>query len=100
MRDIYHALITHDFTNLSDTELVESRNTFGDASTGINSALQVIGNLIMEVEVGEDYTPEDASRDLLLVGAVLKYLPRMAMALELNSGNADFELKKRKGISK
>lgn len=100
MRDIYHQLVTHEFSNLTDDELVESRDTFGDASAGISSALQVIGNLIMEVEVGEDYTPEDASRDLFLVGTVLKYLPRMAAALEQNSGNADFELKKRKGIRK
>ncbi len=100
MRDIYHLLVTHDFSDLSDKVLGESRDVFGDASTGINSALQLIGNLIMEVEVGEEYTPEDASRDLFLVGTVLKYLPRMAMALEQNSGNADFELKKRKGISK
>lgn len=100
MRDIYHLLVTHNFSKQSDKALEEARDIYGDAGMGISSALQVIGNLLQEVEVDEDYTVQDASRDLFLIGSVLRHLPRMAMALEQNSNNAIYELKKREGGSK
>lgn len=100
MHDIYHALVTHDFSQVSDESLGEFRDIYGDAGTGVNSAMRVIGNLLLEVEGGEDYSDQDARRDLFLVGSVLRHLPRIAEALEQSSRSAEHELKKRKGAAK
>ncbi|WP_431224800.1 hypothetical protein ACQ86O_08065 [Serratia sp. L9] len=100
MRDIYHALVTHDFSKVSDRTLAETRDIYGDASMGINFAMQVIGNLLQELQGDKEYSDQDAKRDLFLIGSVLRQFPRMSQALDQNSSNAEFELKKRKGAAK
>jgi hypothetical protein len=61
-----------------------------------NSAIQVIGNLLLEVTDSEGYSGEEAMRDLHLIGSALRYLPRMAQALEHNSSSIEFGQKKYK----
>lgn len=97
MNDIYHVLVTHDFSNVSDAQLGEHANIYCGASMAINSAIQVIGNLLLEVSESEGYSGEEAMRDLHLIGSALRHLPRMAQALELNGRSIEFEMKKRKG---
>lgn len=100
MADIYHALITYDFSQLKDESLAEYRNIYGDAGMALDSAMRVIGNLLLEVEEDKEYSDKDARRDLSLVGSVLRHLPRMAQALEQNGLSAEFEMKKREGTAK
>ncbi|MBL0880390.1 hypothetical protein [Serratia ureilytica] len=100
MTDIYHALLTYDFSQLKDESLIEYRNIYGDAGMAINSAIRLIGNLLLEVECNEDYSEKDAKRDLLLVGSVLRHLPRIAQALDQNVRHAECEIKKREGAAK
>jgi hypothetical protein len=100
MRDIYHALVTYDFSQVSDESLAEYQNIYGDAGMAIDSAMQLIGNLLLEVECDKEYSDKDARRDLSLVGSVLRHLPRMAQALDLNGRSAEFEMKKREGAAK
>jgi hypothetical protein len=95
--DIYHALVTSDFSKVSNETLEEYQDIYGGASMAIDSAMRVIGNLLLEVEVDEEYSDEDARRDLFLIGSVLRHSSRMAQALEQNSRNAGFELLKRQG---
>lgn len=99
MRDIYHVLVTHDFSKLSDKALEEARDLYGDAGMGVDCALQLIGNLLLETEESEEYSDGEARRDLSLVGTVLRHLPRMSQALGQNSSNAIYELKKRERAS-
>lgn len=95
MRDIYLELMVNNFSAARNEELEDIVNTYGDAAASINSALQVIGNLLVEVEDSEGYSGSDAKRDLLLIGSALRKLPRMAQVLKQNSDNADLELRKR-----
>lgn len=100
MRDIYHALVTHDFSRVSDQSLAEYRNIYGDAGMALNSAMRLIGNLLLEVECDKEYSDQDARRDLALVGSVLRHLSRMSQVLEQNGRSAEFEMKKREGVIK
>ncbi|HBT3665987.1 TPA: hypothetical protein MBH79_001947 [Klebsiella pneumoniae] len=98
MRDIYHQLVkvNPDFQNYSADSLVECRNACGDAVFAITSTLTLIGNLTLNISMSEEYSNEDARRDLELLGYTLRHLPRMAQALEQNSATADYVLKQRK----
>ncbi|CFB67738.1 hypothetical protein QLL80_004456 [Yersinia enterocolitica] len=100
MNDIYHVLVTHDFSKASDEQLGEHANIYCAASMGINSAIRVIGNLLLEITESEGYSGEEAMRDLQLIGSALRHLPRMAQALEQNSISIEFEQNKRKGAKK
>ncbi|MFT2793663.1 hypothetical protein ACMV5I_26950 [Serratia sp. T13T92] len=95
MRDIYFALVADDFKAVDSKELHDIEHTYGAAACGVNSALRVIGNLLLEAEESETYSDSEAKRDLLLIGSVLRSLPRMEQALARNSNNAATELKKR-----
>ncbi len=95
MRDIYFALVADDFKAVDSKELQDIEHTYGAAACGVNSALRVIGNLLLEAEESEAYSDSEAKRDLLLIGSVLRSLPRMEQALTRNSNNAATELKKR-----
>ncbi|ELI8278895.1 hypothetical protein ACUH7A_002529 [Yersinia enterocolitica] len=100
MNDIYHVLVNHDFSKVPDEQLDEHANIYCGAGMGINSAIQVIGNLLLEITESEGYSGEEAMRDLHLIGSALRYLPRMAQALEQNSNSIEFEQRKRKGAKK
>lgn len=100
MNDIYHVLVNHDFSKTSNEQLDEHNNIYCSASMGINSAIQVIGNLLLEVSESEGYSGEEAMRDLHLIGSALRHLPRMAQALEQNGSSIAFEQEKRKGAKK
>ncbi len=95
MRDIYFTLLANDFKAVGSEELQDIEHTYGAAACGVNSALRVIGNLLLEAEESENYSDSEAKRDLLLIGSVLRSLPRMAQVLARNSNNAATELKKR-----
>ncbi|WP_324029535.1 hypothetical protein GC087_02480 [Pantoea sp. JZ2] len=96
MTDIYHALIRHTLADLPTDSLQEYSDNCSTAARAINSALQVIGNMTFEASQSEEYPDEDAKRDLNLIGAVLRNLPRIAQALTQNSDLADLENKRRK----
>ncbi|NBJ34745.1 hypothetical protein GE191_13745 [Serratia fonticola] len=95
MHDIYLALMANDFKAVGSEQLQDTEHTYGAAASGVNSALRVIGNLLLEAEESEAYSDSEAKRDLLLIGSVLRSLPRIAQVLTQNSNNAAFELKKR-----
>lgn len=97
MNDIYHALINFELHKLPDDHLKDYSVICGDASHAITCALRLIGSLTIEANASEDYVGEDAKRDLYLMGAVLRNLPRMAEALNQNSHSADHELRLRQG---
>ena len=89
MRDIYHQLVksTPDFKNFTDEALAESSDLYSAGAFAINSALTLIGNLAFDATNAEDYSDEDARRDLILA---LRHLPRMAQALNQSSDAADY----------
>jgi len=99
MRDIYHQLVRHspDFECLTDDDLTDSSDVYGDGVFAITSALTLIGNLTLDATESENYADEDARRDLMLLGNALRHLPRMAQALEQNSRTANYVLRKRRG---
>lgn len=99
MRDIYHQLVKHapDFDRLTDDDLIEASDVYGDSVFAITSALTVIGNLTIDAMSAEGYSGEDAIRDLALLGTALRHLPRMAQALEQRSCTANYVLRKRRG---
>jgi len=92
MRDIYHQLVksTPDFKNFTDEALAESSDLYSAGAFAINSALTLIGNLAFDAINAEDYSDEDARRDLILVSHALRHLPRMAQALNQSSDAADY----------
>lgn len=77
MRDIYHQLVksTPDFKNFTDEALAESSDLYSAGAFAINSALTLIGNLAFDATNAEDYSDEDARRDLILVSHALRHLP-------------------------
>ncbi|HBE9082232.1 hypothetical protein [Serratia fonticola] len=99
MRDIYFTLLANDFKAVGSEELQDIEHTYGAAACGVNSALRVIGNLLLEAEESENYSDSEAKRDLLLIGSVLRSLPRINQVLERNTNNAALELKKRQWTS-
>ncbi|HCF8657738.1 hypothetical protein [Atlantibacter hermannii] len=92
MRDIYHLLCksTPDFKNCKDETLAEDCDLYATGAFAINSALTLIGNLAFDATNAEDYSDEDARRDLVLVSHALRHLPRMAMALSQSSDAASY----------
>ena len=78
MRDIYHQLVksTPDFKNFTDEALAESSDLYSAGAFDATNA--------------EDYSDEDARRDLILVSHALRHLPRMAQALNQSSDAADY----------
>lgn len=99
MRDIYFTLLANDFKAVGSEELQDIEHTYGAAACGVNSALRVIGNLLLEAEESENYSDSEAKRDLLLIGSVLRSLPRMNQVLDRNNNKAALELKKRQWTS-
>ncbi|KFK98105.1 hypothetical protein [Serratia sp. Ag1] len=97
MRDIYHLLSVNNFKAVSNEELLDIEHVYGATASGVNSALRVIGNLLLEAGESEEYLDSEAKRDLLLIGSVLRSLPRLSQVLKQNSDNAAFELRKRQG---
>ncbi|NIF02116.1 hypothetical protein F3J38_18960 [Pantoea sp. Acro-805] len=95
MADIYHALIKHTLAEVPTESLQEYGDNCHSAVMAINSALSLIGNLTFEASQSEDYPDTDAKRDLFLVGSVLRNLPRIAQALEHNSGLVEHEMRVR-----
>lgn len=97
MTDIYHALMVKDLSWASD-EIVEDRHVaYLSAGSAIDSALRVIGNLVLEADESEGYTDKEARRDLILIGDVLRNLPRMAQVPRQNGRIAAQELLERQG---
>lgn len=92
MRDIYHLLCksSPDFKNCKDETLAEDGDLYAAGAFAINSALTLIGNLAFDATNAEDYSDEDARRDLVLVSHALRHLPRMAMALSQSSDTASY----------
>ncbi|KFK95052.1 hypothetical protein [Serratia sp. Ag1] len=97
MRDIYHLLSVNNFKAVSNEELLDIEHVYSATASGVNSALRVIGNLLLEAGESEEYLDSEAKRDLLLIGSVLRSLPRLSQVLKQNSDNAAFELRKRQG---
>jgi hypothetical protein len=97
MRDIYQILRNYDFTSFTDDDLNLYADQCAATSTALRNALEVIGNLTFEAGQSEDYSPQEAKRDLLLIGGVMRFLPRLASVLSDNSDSATFEQSKRKG---
>lgn len=98
MRDIYHAVVVSDsnlLKTLSQDALTEYRNSCGDASFGIVSALTTLGTLAMEACESEEYQEEECRRDLRSLSSALRHLPRLMQALDQNRESADYELKRR-----
>lgn len=95
MRDIYNTLLVNKFNTVDDKKLQDIEYVYAIAASGVNSALRVIGNLLLEAEESESYSDGEAKRDLLLIGSVLRSLPRMAQVLTQNSNNATSELRRR-----
>lgn len=98
MRDIYHAVVVSDsnlLKTLSQDALTEYRNSCGDASFGIVSALTTLGCLSMEACDSDEYSDEECRRDMMGLSSALKYLPRLMQALDQNRETADYELKRR-----
>ncbi|MFN1149185.1 hypothetical protein [Serratia liquefaciens] len=100
MTDIYHALQVHDLSWAEDDVVEDRHSAYFAAGSAIDSALRVIGNLVLEAEGSEGYTNEEAKRDLELTGDVLRSLPRMAQVLKQNGRIAALELQKRQGGAK
>lgn len=92
MRDIYHLLCksSPDFKNCKDEALAEESDLYAAGAFAINSALTLIGNLTFDATNAEDYSDEDARRDLVLVSHVLRHLPRMGVALSQCSDTANY----------
>ena len=99
MRDIYHELVKSppDFKGFTDEDLAKSSDLYADGAFAINSALTLIGNLALDATNAEDYSNEDARRDLLLVSHALRQLPRMAQALNQSSDTANYVRTQRHG---
>ncbi|WFZ85734.1 hypothetical protein NFK79_04330 [Citrobacter freundii] len=98
MRDIYHQLVKSapDFKNFTDEALTESSDLYASGAFAINSALTLIGNLAFDATNAEDYSDEDARRDLVLVSHALRHLPRMAQALNQSGDAAEYVRGQRK----
>lgn len=77
-------------TSLMRLWLNESSDLYSAGAFAINSALTLIGNLAFDAINAEDYSDEDARRDLILVSHALRHLPRMAQALNQSSDAADY----------
>lgn len=92
MRDIYHLLTksTPEFKSHTTDQLSEEIDIYASGAFAINSALTLIGNLAFDATNAEDYSDEDARRDLVLVSHALRHLPRMAMALSQSSDTASY----------
>lgn len=79
MGDIYHQLIksSPEFENHTDESLAESADLYAAGASAITSALTLIGNLALNAVDSEDYSDEDARRDLILISYALLQLPRI-----------------------
>lgn len=99
MRDIYHqiVMITPDFANHTEEDLVDCVNSCEEAVLGITSALTLIGNLTLDATANEDYSNENARRDLMLLGDTLRNLPRISQAIGQSADTASYVIRKRKG---
>ncbi|HBX8097999.1 TPA: hypothetical protein MIH24_00670 [Klebsiella pneumoniae] len=102
MRDIYHQVVMHapDFRRHSDEALAEVSDVCGEAAHAVSNTLTLIGNLMLEASLSEEYSNENARRDMMLLGDTLRNLPRLAEALEQNSCTANFVLRQRQGVFK
>lgn len=101
MRDIYHYLVknTPDFINNSDEDLSDAANAYEIAAHAITRTISLLGNLMLHASLSEEYSDENARRDMLLMSHALCNLPRIAEAMEQNSHTAKFALKQRQGGS-
>ena len=54
---------------------------------------------MLHASLSEEYSDENARRDMLLMSHALRNLPRIAEAMEQNSHTAKFALKQRQGGS-
>ncbi|WP_241580916.1 hypothetical protein [Rosenbergiella nectarea] len=101
MSDIYNALATSSrlLGHHSTETLADYRDSLDDAEIAVNRALHLIGNLILEAEQSDCYSDKESRRDLVAIGSVLRNLPRLAQALNYNSKEIEYELKRRKGVS-
>lgn len=97
MRDIYHAVAGNSdlLKTFSKDALTDYRNSCGEASMGIVSALTALGTLSMNAVESEDYSEEDCRSDMRRLSCALRHLPRLLQALDQNRENADYELKRR-----
>lgn len=95
MRDIYHLLTRTDYKELSNNDLELASDTYDAAAMAINSALSLIGNLVLEAEASDAYSGDEAKRDLYLTGLVMRHLPRLYQALTFNADLARHEQTKR-----
>ncbi|MGL6147946.1 MAG: hypothetical protein ACRC1V_05685 [Plesiomonas sp.] len=95
--DIYHYLVKQapDFAGNSDEELTEAINTYENTAYALGRTINLLGNLTLEAALSEEYSGENARRDMLMLGHALCTLPRIAEALEQNSHTARYVLKER-----
>lgn len=103
MGDIYHQLIksSPEFENHTDESLAESVDLYAAGASAITSALTLIGNLALNAVYSEDYSDEEARRDLILISYALLQLPRIEQAFNQNSATADYvRVQRRKAEAK
>lgn len=98
MSDIYHVLITHDFQTMDIETLKEVRLHSEVAFNGVMSGMAAMGSLAFWASTSEEYDSELAAQDLRNLGEMMAQLPRMAVALNENVNNADFEIWRREGF--
>lgn len=89
-----------DFRRYSDEALTQVSDVCGEAARAISNTLALIGNLTLEASQSDEYSDQNARRDLMLLGETLRNLPRLAEALEQNSCTANFVLRQRQGVFK
>ena len=70
------------------------------AITDFFITVALIGNLTLEAAQSEEYSDQNARRDLMLLGETLRNLPRLAEALDQNRCTANYVLKQRREVFK
>ncbi|BET98210.1 hypothetical protein [Xenorhabdus taiwanensis] len=100
MSDIYNHLVRHDFEALDTKMLKELRMESEGACSAVMAAMSAMGELAFWSTDNEDYSNEQARRDLRRIGEALMYLPRIAEALNDTQQNAQFEIHHREGFPK
>lgn len=95
--DIYHYLVKQapEFAGNSDEDLTDAINAYETAVHAIGKTINLLGNLTLEAALSEEYSGDNARRDMLMLSHALSNLPRIAEALEQNSHTARYVLKER-----
>ncbi|MEL4203028.1 hypothetical protein C9E85_04175 [Plesiomonas shigelloides] len=95
--DIYHYLVKQapEFAGNTDEELNDAIAMYENTAYALGRTINLLGNLTLEAALSEEYSGENARRDMLMLSHALCNLPRIAEALEQNSHTARHVLKER-----